>query len=65
VRRLAILGAIAVSAVVVPSSASARPPIPPLPCDYWIHGCKVTEYLCDAGICIGPITAPSVPVAKV
>jgi hypothetical protein len=64
VRRAAILSAILVSAFLAPSSASARPPIPPLPCDYWIHGCNVAAYLCDAGICLNETTAVSVPVAK-
>jgi hypothetical protein len=64
VRRVVILGAVLISAFIAPAGASARPPVPPLPCDFWIHGCNVTEYLCDAGVCIGPVTA-SVPVAKV
>ena len=24
---------------------------PPLPCDYWVHGCHVLEYVCDTPVC--------------
>jgi hypothetical protein len=39
-----------------------------MPCDYWIHGCDVTAYVCDAtnnalGFCLTPVTA--VPATKV
>ena len=59
-RRAAVLMAVVISAFLAPS-ASARPP---MPCDYWIHGCNVAEYLCDAGVCISPTTAVSIPVLK-
>jgi hypothetical protein len=35
-----------------------------MPCDYWVHGCNVAEYLCDAGVCLSTTTALSIPVAK-
>jgi hypothetical protein len=63
VRRLAVFGAVLASALVAPLGASAQPPTPPLPCSYWIHGCNVLEYVCDAGVCVGPITA-GIPAAK-
>jgi hypothetical protein len=64
VRRIAVLSAVVISGFLASSTASARPPVPPLPCDYWIHGCNVAAYLCDAGICLNEATAVSIPVAK-
>jgi hypothetical protein len=51
VRRVAVLFALVFVFVVAlaPTTASARPP---MPCDYWVHGCDVTAYLCDAGVCL-------------
>ena len=59
--------AIAVSAFVlslafVPSASAAAPP--PLPCDYWVHGCNVLDYVCDTGVC-EDVSLPDIPPTKV
>ena len=57
--------AIAVSAFVLSlalvPSASAAPP--PLPCDYWVHGCNALEYVCDTGVC-AYVALPDIPPTK-
>jgi len=55
-RRFLALAIVSAAAAVAPSTASAKPP---LPCDYWVHGCNVLEYVCDSRICdIGPAPEP-------
>jgi hypothetical protein len=44
-----VLAALVGGAALAPSSASAGPPA--LPCDYWVHGCHVLEYVCDTPVC--------------
>ncbi len=39
-------------ALTIVGTASAKPP---MPCDYWVHGCYVPAYLCDAGVCVDRI----------
>jgi len=46
-RRVIVLATFVLSLALVPSS-SARIP---LPCEYWVHGCDATAYVCDTGVC--------------
>jgi hypothetical protein len=45
----AVLAGLVSAAALAPSAASAGPP--PLPCNYWVHGCNVLEYVCDTPVC--------------
>lgn len=46
-RRLVLVTlALAPLALLAPH-ASATTDVPPLPCDYWVHGCNVLAYVCD------------------
>jgi hypothetical protein len=45
-RRLVALALLAATAAAPAASAVSGPP--PLPCDYWVHGCNVPAYVYDA-----------------
>ena len=57
------LAALTIGVALVPASASAGPPPISLPCDYWVHGCHVAEYVCDAVTC-DAINLPPKPVSS-
>ena len=62
-RRAAVLAALSLSAAfaAAPSAGTAAGP-PPLPCDYWVHGCNVLDYLCDAGVCVNTAAIPAIKI---
>lgn len=51
-RRALVLIAFVFVSLTAPSAGAMTITKPPLPCDYWVHGCNVTAYACDAGICV-------------
>jgi hypothetical protein len=58
-RRAVALVAFILSLALVPSA----PAKPQLPCDYWVHGCNVLEYVCDTGVC-ADVSLPPAPASK-
>ena len=56
------LSALVVSVAFVPSASATK--APPLPCDYWVHGCNVLEYVCDTDVC-SYVALPELPPTKV
>ncbi len=61
-RNTIALLAFVLSLALVPSASASAPP--PLPCDYWVHGCNVLEYVCDTGVCAA-VVLPEIPPTKV
>jgi len=59
-RRALVLALFALAALPASSGATKAPP---LPCDYWVHGCNVLEYVCDTDVCAA-IALPDIPPTK-
>ena len=47
-RRLVLAALTVVPLALLTPGASAKPD---LPCDYWVHGCNVMAYVCEAVDC--------------
>jgi hypothetical protein len=45
-RRL-VLATLALAPLAVLAPHATAQESPPLPCDYWVHGCNVLAYVCD------------------
>ena len=58
-RHVIAISAFVLSLAFVPSS-SARIP---LPCEYWVHGCDATAYVCETGVC-EDVSLPDLPPTK-
>ena len=56
----------AIALIVFVGSLALVPSAPariPLPCDYWVHGCNVLDYVCDTGVC-ADVSLPPIEASK-
>jgi hypothetical protein len=58
-RRSIALAALVLSAALAPATSAK----PSLPCDYWVHGCNVADYVCATGVC-SDVALPGAPAVK-